>query len=509
MSTDEAAVGRRAGTGQIPVRVVPAKVGLLPLIGLMFFTVSGGPYGLEDVVGESGPGLALVLILVIPIIWSLPAALMVAELSTAIPAEGGYYQWVKAALGKFGSYLEGWWSWLTTWVDMAIYPLLFAEYLAFYLPQIEENITLVGGLDNIEHVPILGKIVILKWLVCLAVIWPLSYLNIRGAKTVGDSSNAFGIFVLAPFAVIVVVGLVTIISGGIDVWQPFTPPGEGVLAASAAGLWILMWNYLGWDGLSTIAGEVANPRKTFPKLLAITVPLVTAIYFLSIFAGLAGGTKWEAWTAGYFSVVADNLAGPFVAGWMTIGGLFSAAGLYAALLVSVSRVPFVLGDDGWLPKWVTKTHRRYGTPWVAIVFCSAIYSLFTLSSTFKDLVVVDVFIYCLALGLEFVALIVLRRKLPNMRRPYRVPWGWFGIVLICIFPAAIVVFAVYQNTVDLGIGSLYLSFGSALIPLLLYFPLKRWVKKDTPTKNVPVTLEDGTEIQIGGDEGAPAVELGT
>lgn len=238
------------------------------------------------------------------------------------------------------------------------------------------------------------------------------------------------------------------------------------------------------------------------------MPLVTAIYFFSILAGLAGGTDWEAWTAGYFSTVAENLAGPFVAGWLTIGGLVSAAGLYAALLVSVSRVPYVLADDGWLPKWVTVTHRRYGTPWAAIIFCSAIYSLFSLSA-FGDLVVVDVFLYCVALMLEFVALIILRRRLPNMSRPYRVPGGWFGIALITILPAAIIVFAVYQNTVDSGISSLYLSFGSALIPFLMYFPLKKLVKKDTPTKNVPIRLEDGSVIEIGGTPGAPAVELGS
>lgn len=499
MTAGDSTVGRRVEAGQIPVRVVSAKLGLLPLIGLMFFTVSGGPYGLEDIVGTSGPGLALVLIVVIPIIWSVPAALMVAELSTAIPAEGGYYQWVKAALGEFGSYLCGAFSWLTTWVDMAIYPVLFAEYLAFYLPVIEER-----AID----VPILGTVLYLKWFVALAVIWPLSYLNIRGAKTVGDSSNAFGIFVLAPFAVIVIIGLVQIISNGEEVWKPFTPADTGVVSASAAGLWILMWNYLGWDGLSTIAGEIRNPAKTFPKLLAITVPLVTAIYFFSILAGLAGGTDWEAWTAGYFSTVADNLAGPFVAGWLTIGGLVSAAGLYAALLVSVSRVPYVLADDGWLPKWLTITHRRYGTPWAAIIFCSAIYSIFSLSA-FGDLVVVDVFLYSIALMLEFVALIILRRRLPNMSRPYRVSGGWFGIAVITILPAAIIVFAVYQNTVDSGISSLYLSIGSALIPFLAWYPLKRWVKRDTPTKNVPVRLEDGDVIEIGGTAGAPTVELGS
>ena len=170
-------------------------------------------------------------------------------------------------------------------------------------------------------------------------------------------------------------------------------------------------------------------------------------------------------------------------------------------------MPYVLADDGWLPKWVTVTHRKYGTPWAAIVFCSAIYSLFSLSA-FGDLVVVDVFLYSIALMLEFVALILLRRKLPNMNRPYRIPGGWFGIALITVLPLAIIVFAVYQNTVDSGVSSLYLSFASALIPFVAWWPLKQWVKRDTPTKNVPVPLEDGTVIELGGTKGGPTVEVG-
>jgi amino acid transporter len=171
-------------------------------------------------------------------------------------------------------------------------------------------------------------------------------------------------------------------------------------------------------------------------------------------------------------------------------------------------VPYVLAEDGWLPRWLTTTHRRYGTPWKAIVFCSAIYSLFSLSA-FGDLVVVDVFLYSIALMLEFVALIVLRIKLPNMTRPFRIPGGWFVIALITILPAAIIVFAVYQNTVDSGISSLYLSFASALIPLVLWYPLKKLVKRDTPTQNVPIPLEDGTTIEVGGTRGAPSVEMGS
>ena len=466
----------------IAVTVVKRQLRLLPLVGLMFFTVSGGAYGLEDVVGSSGPGMAIVLILVTPIIWSLPAALMVAELSTALPVEGGYYYWVKVGLGRWAGYMEGSWSWLTTFVDMAIYPVLFADYLSNYVPGVAAGATVLFSVGPID--------VDLHWLVTLAVIWPLAYLNIRGAKGVGDSSIAFMAFILLPFAAVAILGIPRLIASGGAGLAPFTPPGVGTFAAFGAGLWVVMWNYLGWDGLSTIAGEVENPRRNFPRALAISIPLITLCYLLPVLGGLAASTDWQAWTAGYFPQLAEQLGGPTLGVWLAIGGLVSAAGLFSALLLSVSRVPFVMAGDGWLPKGLTRESERFGTPWVAIVVCAAIYSVFTLGP-FQALVVVDVFLYSCALLLEFAALIALRVRMPNLSRPFRVPGGWPGIFVVTLLPALIVAYAVWQNVQDSGIESMYLSFGAALIPILAYPLVKRFVKRGRPDAVVEL---DGVDV---------------
>ena len=118
-----------------PARVYRSRVGLLPLVLLLFFNVSGGAYGLEDLVGSSGAGMALVLLIVTPLLWSVPVAYMVAELASAMPVQGGYYAWVKKGLGPLWGFQEGWWSWLNSFIDMAIYPVLFAEYLSTLLKQ--------------------------------------------------------------------------------------------------------------------------------------------------------------------------------------------------------------------------------------------------------------------------------------------------------------------------------------------------------------------------------------
>src|SRR5712692_8103221 len=124
-----ARAGRGAGAG------MRRPVTLLPLVMAMFCAVSGGPYGLEKLIQSSGPGMALLLLVITPLIWSVPAALMAAELSSALPEEGGYYVWVKKALGPFWAFQAGWWSWTNSFVDVAIYPVLFVGYLSPLLHQ--------------------------------------------------------------------------------------------------------------------------------------------------------------------------------------------------------------------------------------------------------------------------------------------------------------------------------------------------------------------------------------
>ena len=406
---------------------------------------------------------------------------MVAELGTAMPVEGGFYQWVKVGLGPFWGYMEGFWSWETTWVDMAIYPVLFADYLAqTYVPQ-----AAAGKLVFFNLGPVAFD---LHWFICVSVIVIFTAVNLRGAKIVGDSSVLFMVILLAPFVIMVLIGIPKLFIDGINPMSPLTPPHTGLLTAFGAGMWICMWNYLGWDGLSTVAGEIHEPKRTYPRALVIMIPAITLVYVLPVLAGMAGGTDWQAWTAGYFPVVAGNLAGPWLKLLMTFGGLISAIGLFSALLLSVSRIPFVVARDHYFPKFLTKEHPKYGTPATAIIISSVIYAVFCFGA-FADLVVVDVFIYSLALVLELAALIALRIKKPDMPRPFKIPGGWFGLAVVVLLPTLIILFAIYETWVDEGFGGLYLSFGAAILGILTYPVVKIFLKKDKPSEPVVVDGE--------------------
>ncbi|MGB6684127.1 MAG: amino acid permease, partial [Candidatus Acidiferrum sp.] len=106
-----------------------AKLTLWPLVAATFFMVSGGTYGTEEIVHGAGYGHGILILLFLPVLWCLPTAFMIGELSSALPTEGGYYAWVRRGMGNFWGFQEAWLSLAASIFDMAIYPTLFVIYL--------------------------------------------------------------------------------------------------------------------------------------------------------------------------------------------------------------------------------------------------------------------------------------------------------------------------------------------------------------------------------------------
>jgi amino acid transporter len=435
------------------------RLPLLSLVMVFFFTVSGGAYGIEDLIGASGPGIALLLIVITPLIWSLPIGLMSAELSSAIPVRGGYYVWVKQALGPFWGFQEGWWSWFTSFVDMAIYPVLFADYLS----------TLLAQFFNIR---LLEESALAHWVVALLVIWFSTLLNVRGARAVGMSSRLFGVFILAPFAVMSVVGLIRLAQNPVPVWEPIVAPGSELLGAFGLGLFVVMWKFAGWDAVSTLNEEIENPQRNYLRAIGLTIPLVVLAYLLPTIAGLVAVPDPTQWTSGSFPTIAAAVGGAPLGTWLAIGGMVSTVALFNALLLSISRLPFVLAEDGYLPQGITRLHPKFGTPWVSIVVCAVIYSIFSLRA-FAFLVVVDVILYAAALFLEFIALIALRVKRPDLARPFRVPGGLPVAIGMTALPTAVLALAVVSQIEFEGVEAVYLSLAALASGPILYLILRR------------------------------------
>ncbi|XP_010112986.2 probable polyamine transporter At1g31830 isoform X2 [Morus notabilis] len=430
------------------------KVSLLPLVFLIFYEVSGGPFGVEDSVGAAGPLLALAGFLVFPIIWSVPEALITAEMGTMFPENGGYVVWVSSALGPFWGFQQGWMKWLSGVIDNALYPVLFLDYLKAAFP------VLGGGLPRIVAVLVLTMV--------------LTYMNYRGLTIVGWVAVVLGIFSILPF---VVMGLVAI---------PKVEPSRWLEVDLHNVDWnlylnTLFWNLNYWDSISTLAGEVDNPKKTLPKSLFFALILVVVAYFFPLLMGTgAVPLNRELWTDGYFSDIAKILGGVWLRWWIQGAAAMSNMGMFVAEMSSDSFQLLGMAERGMLPEFFA-WRSRHGTPLVGILFSASGVLLLSWLS-FQEIVAAENFLYCFGMILEFIAFVWLRVKHPNAARPYKIPVGTVGALLMCIPPTILICVVLALSSLKVFVISIAaITIGFMINPLLKHVEKKGWMKFSTST----------------------------
>ena len=418
----------------------------VPLVFVMYFNISGGPFSTEGIVAELGPGLTLLLLVLIPIVWALPETLIIGELASMLPVEGGYYRWVGRAFGPFWAFQNGWWTWLYSLVDMAIYPVLFNQYLAFFFPDLGD---------------------LARWGVALAIIWGATALNLRGALPVGRVSVWAGSFVIVTFLLLTIAAVPQMHHAP---WNPFSTSGDGTMAGLGVGMAVVIWNYIGWDNASTVQGEVVDAGRTYPRALAIALPLIALGYLIPVSATLAA-TDWSQWREGGWPAIAIAAGGPFgrsLSILIALAGMISALALFNALLLVYSRIPLVVAEDRLLPTALGQTDAR-GTPRNAIIVSAICYSVFALLP-FSQLVVADVLLYAMAIALEFASLVVLRRREPLLRGSFRIPVGQSGVIALAALPMIVLLMVV---GLELRGGSssaapVMIALGAAALGPILY-----------------------------------------
>lgn len=384
------------------------KLGLVPLVCVMYLVVSGGAYGLEDAVRMAGPRLTLLLCLVVPLTLSLPTALMAAELTALMPVEGGFYFWVKQALGPFAGFAEAYLTILYTAVDMAIYPVLFAGYLSFIVP--------LGPAAQIA--------------IGIALVWLAGGLNFLGVRPVGMTSVVFAAILIAPFAILVMVGLPRLVHFAMP-----TPPlfGADPWGALGAGLTVVIWNFGGWENLSVVSAEIENPRRNYLRAILIALPLIVAGYLLPLAVSLSGATTAAGWGTGSFARVGTDVGGAALGGALAVGGAVMAFAVFEAGMLWVSRMPFVLARERYLSPPLAEIWSATATPGKSILLCCIVFTMLV-PVGFVALVVLDVFFYMAALTLEMLALMRLRRLMPDRAGLFTIGGGRAGLALVAIFP---------------------------------------------------------------------------
>lgn len=438
------------------------KLTLLPLIALIFYEVSGGPFGVEDSVrAGGGPLLALLGFLIFPLFWSVPEALVTAELATSFPENGGYVVWISAAFGPFWGFQEGFWKWFSGVMDNALYPVLFLDYLKHSLPIFDRLIVRIPAL--------------------LGITISLTYLNYRGLHIVGFSAVSLAAFSLSPF---VVMGILSI---------PRIRPQQWLVVDFKMVKWrgyfnSMFWNLNYWDKASTLAGEVENPSKTFPKALFGAVILVILSYLIPLLAGTGAlNSPPSEWSDGYFAEVGMLIGGFWLKWWIQAAAAMSNLGLFEAEMSSDAFQLLGMSEIGMLPA-IFASRSKHGTPTISIL-CSATGVIFLSWMSFQEILEFLNFLYSIGMLLEFAAFIKLRIKKPDLHRPYKVPLETFGASMLCLPPTVLLVLVMCLASLrTILVSGSVIIFGLFLYPLVVHSRDKKWVRFDTVPQAVPSSV---------------------
>jgi len=431
--------GARMDVGELGLK--KHKMSVWTVVFMIFCLCAAGAYGIEEMIPESGPGLTLIMLIILPFVWSLPLGLVASELGSARPQEGGYYKWVQEALGEFWGFQAGWWRTISIYIDNTLYVVLAGGYLA-------NEFDLNFGAE---------------FAVKAAIIFIFTYINIRGVKDVGIVSTVLSILVIVAFTMVAICGFMN--------WHqnpfiPFTADGDIMGLSGIAfsdwvyyigmGISIGMWMYAGYESMSTVAGEIENPQ-VIPKATMITVPLIMCVYIFPTMAGLASIGDWENWgtegdVIGYADVV-TTYWGPAFGLFFVIVAVLAQCSIYNTYIASGSRGFFALAEDHLAPPILVRCDKKHGVPYVAVLSV-AIVNLVLCMLPFKVILVIDVFLLISAYIMIFLSGMILRRRIPSEEYKFKIPGGYGVLCVICIVPMVIALIAFFINGTDYFIGGM-------------------------------------------------------
>ena len=298
-----------------------------------------------------------------------------------------------------------------------------------------------------------------RWGVSLLVIWGCTWLNVRGVKTVGWMSLAMSLTILAPILGIMALGSYR---AGFAALNTLIPEGQSFATALNYALVWSLWSYSGYGALASASEEMVAPERSYPRALAIFLPICVVTYVMPLVAALGACPDWRSWDTGQFNQVAAVLGGSGLLAASLIAVQVSNVGLFNSELIVISRVPYAMSRDRLLPPPLARLHPRYGTPARILVLAALVYSVLTFFFDFVQLLVASTWLALPTYLLTFASPIILRLRHPEVRGPFRIPGGWLVLIPVTLVPSAIALYVLL--TVDRQAMLLGLGFVSA-IPL--------------------------------------------
>ena len=426
---------------------------------IVYFCVTGGPYGLEDGVrsgsggGQGGVGWVMVLMLVLPLTVHMPIALMTGELASSMPQNGGYILWVSRAFGNFWGFMEGWFSWCSATVDTALYPFLVIAYARRML--CVEWLAEDGAGVLVGHAAVTVLVALLNWSN-----WQLS----------GTPSLLLSILFLIPFFLISILGLSSISFSLSTLSLLFSFPA---LSQIHWGLTLssILWVGSGWDSVGTVGNDVKRPKRTYPLAIGLSLLAVTATNVLPMLVAVLTDKQYADYDAmsGFWVDIGKQVGGRWLEWAVGITSVIGNLHMFNVLFTSSQWSLFALFLPGLLnAPSLLRLDSRHGTPTYPILITTLAVILCGFSS-FDSLLQLAMAFNALALLLQCLALLHLRLVEPNMRRPYRVGLGVVGVGMLLsapIFTSIVLLLtidAVCQVVIILGLVGGVVSYYAARV----------------------------------------------
>ena len=438
------------------------------MVFFIYCACAGGAFGIESMISSSGPGLTLLLLVLIPILWAMPIGLYCSELSNLVPVDAGPYVWSKMAFGEFWGFSMGFWMALANYLTGPAYVVLAVDYIGMYVP-----LTPVTAF------------------LCKAVfILIFMIINLRGLEEVSIASTIFCIIILLAFTAVTVVGLANWTN---DPFEPFMVEGDNAFSSWGTGLAIGVWMYCGYVAISFLGGEVENPQ-IIPKGMKIAIVIITLSYLLPTLAGIVSTGPWSEWgiSLDYSSVLSEHV-GTWAGAAFMIAAVIAQCSIFNALITSSSRSFIPMGQDNFCPKFLSKLSPNRKVPVIPIVL-AAVVNLILVNLNFEILVtILSPVLFVLYVGLSF-AYVNIRKEYPVEKRGdlYYVK-SKLAPIYICGGPLIIGVISFYVN------GTEYFLLGFiAIIAAVIFYPICKWIygglyKKDP--ENNPINPK--TKLALG------------
>jgi amino acid transporter len=424
------------------------RITLAPFVALLFAYCTGGPFALESMISTSGPGLGLTFLMVVPFFLSIPISLATAEMTAILPVEGGFYRWSRTALGDFWGFQCGWWNWTGTFLVCAAYGVTMADYFDDWFPLH----------SRLSH-----------WAVAFVFITIVGYLNIRGVHLVGNLTLVLLVVMFIPVLIFIAVGFR---HAHFNPFAPFLPAGVPWQSAFGPGLAIALWSYAGYEQLSTIIEEVESPARNFLIGLAIITPVSIVLYVATLAAGLSALGNWQEWQTGYLVTAAGLIGGKTLGVGVFLAAMIGSFVLLDSSLLSVTRLPLTMAEDGYFHPALGQVNPRFGTPVRSICLSTALCGALALF-TVPQLIAVYAWTRMATSVQTVLSFWQLRRKFPDAPRSFRAPGGRFAALLVVIAPTFLFVWAmIYSDAGTRRWGVLNLLSGP-----VAYWLIRFWSKR--------------------------------